>query len=77
MAMVWIVGAVEGGKQGDCLQTCWVRIDRTLGWMIGSGEMEGGGTKAGPWISSCHKWMHGDAITHRGRGCGGEGRLEV
>lgn len=38
MAMtVWIVGAVEGGRRGDCLQdVCWIRIDGTSGWMIGS-----------------------------------------
>lgn len=37
-----------------------------FGWMTGCGPMEGG-TRAGPWVSSCSNWISGDAITHGGK----------
>lgn len=36
-----------------------------FGLMTGCGPMEGG-TRAGPWVSSCSNWISGDAITHGG-----------
>lgn len=75
MAMtVWIVGAVEGGRRGDCLQdVCWIWIDGTSGWMIGSGEMEAaGGPRLAPgFLAVINGCMEMPLLTGEGVGWGG------